>query len=345
MIIRKANELEIADWNKKIVANPDGGNIFQTLEFGKIKSTNGWNPIYLIADNIFFMVLEKQIPILGILWYVPKGPGVASADQLKPLLPPLKQFAKENKAFMVKIEPELLENDENVKKINKLGLRKQLGVQAANTVIIDTTDDIDTIQSRFSSQVRNKIRLAVKDGVVTKIVPVNDENCKLFFDMMVKTINGRSPLRDYEYFKLFWQSHDQAGTGIFMFAYANNQVICTDYIEIIGQKAYRKDAASIRDTTVRGASSLLELNAIKYLREKGVTKYDLYGSPPSDQIKNPKHPFYGFGTFKAGFNSEITDYIGCLDLIVKPFAYKIWSSGGERIYRRIYLAINHDRFY
>lgn len=340
-----ATNQEIENWNNLIIHNPDDGNIFQTKEFAEIKSGNRWKPRFVKCDKLYFMLLERKILPLGKLWYIPKGPGINNIDEIKKLLPELKNFAKENGVFVVKLEPELLKTDEIVKKITKIGLKNNRGIQAANTIILDISGTIEQIQAKFSQQTRNKVRLAIKDNVSTRLVPINDKNCKIFYDMMVKTINGRSPLRGYSYFENFWKLHDKAGTGVFMFAYDNKQVVATDFITILGYKAYRKDAATSHDSPVRGASSLLEITAINYLKERGVTKYDLYGSPPSDQIKNPKHPFYGFGTFKAGFNSEVTDYIGCLDLIVKPTAYKIWEKGGERITKKAYRTIYHELFY
>lgn len=345
MSIRFATNEEIDSWNKLVISNPDKGNIFQTYEFAKIKGKNRWTPRFIVIDSIYIMVLERKIPNLGYYWYIPKGPGINSVNGLKKILPIITIFAKQNKVFAVKLEPELIYNAELVKSLKKSGLILCKGIQAANTVLIDITDSIDDIITRFSSKTRYNIRSAKKTEIKMQSVPINNKNCKLFYDMMVSTINGRSPLRNYDYFKDYWQSHDKAGTGAFLFASCEGKIISTDFITYLGHKAYRKDAASDHSSSVRGASALLEVYAIEFLKRKGVTVYDLYGAPPSDQIKNTNHPFYGFGTFKAGFNPNITDYIGSLDLVIKPIAYKIWAKAGERLARRIYRSIYHDIFY
>jgi lipid II:glycine glycyltransferase (peptidoglycan interpeptide bridge formation enzyme) len=345
MIIRFATPQEIDNWDKLIITNPDGGDIFQTKEFADIKEFNNWTPLFIVVDNVNILILQRPITFLGAFWYVPKGPGITSVKELKELLPELRNFAKKHGVFAIKLEPELLETPDNVKKLEKLGLQKSRAVQAANTVIVDISKSIDEIIASFSSKVRGNIRAAQKADVTTEIVPITDESCALFYDMMSATINGRSHLRNFEYFKIFWQTHYNAGTGLFMFAKAGGETISMDFIMLIGKKAARKDAASTRDHSVRGASALLELEAIKYLKDKGITQYDLYGSPPSDQIKNPDHPYYGFGTFKVGFNSQVTDFVGCYDLIIKPFTYKFWHKYGERIAHRIYYYQHHDLYY
>ena len=345
MTVRFASTIEVDNWNDLIITNPDGGDIFQTAQFAGIKGANNWTPQFLVAEKMYILVLERKIPLLGNFWYVPKGPGATSTDELAKLLPELHNFAQKHHVFTIKLEPEFIETPEVIKKLKKLGLQKSKAIQAANTVIVDLSKSLDDIVAGFSSKARGNIRAAQKANVTTKIAPATDENCTLFYNMMAQTINGRSHVRNYEYFRNFWQSHDQAKTGLFMFAEAEGQVLSMDFIMAIGTKAARKDAASTRDHSIRGASALLELEAIKYLKDHGVTKYDLYGAPPSDQIKNPNHPYYGFGTFKVGFSPEVTDYVGCYDLIINPLRYKIWRKYGERIAQRVYRYQHKDLYY
>jgi lipid II:glycine glycyltransferase (peptidoglycan interpeptide bridge formation enzyme) len=345
MTARFATQLEVDQWDNHIIANPDSGNIFQTKEFGSIKSTNNWNAIYAVIDEIYILILERKIPILGNFWYTPKGPGITSVENLKKLIPEFRDFARQNNVFAIKFEPELLETPIIVKDLKKLKLKKSKNAQAANTVIVDISKSIEEITASFSSKVRGNIRAAQKANVTTEIVPISDKNCSFFYEMMKQTINGRSHVRKPEYYYNYWQTHYRAGTGLFMFAKIGNEVLSMDFITVIGSKAARKDAASTRDHSVRGASSLLEMAAIEYLKSINIKEYDLYGAPPSSQIKNPKHPFYGFGTFKVGFNPQVTDYVGCYDLAVKPTAYKFWQKYGERITRRIYYILHHDLYY
>ncbi len=345
MTARYASQSEVQTWDELVIQNPNGGSVFQTQEFAEIKESNYWEPRYIVVGELYILVLERKIPILGSFWYVPKGPGVTSADELGKLLPELRDFAKDNNVFAIKFEPELLDTTDNTGRLTQLGLSKSRVVQAANTVIVNLAQPIDAIVAGFSSKARGNIRAAQNAGVTTEVVPITDANCDFFYNMMAQTIAGRSHVRSKQYFKNFWQTHSKTGHGIFMFAKSGKEVLAMDFIMILGTKAARKDAASTRDHSVRGASALLEMNAIKYLKSQGVTQYDLYGAPPSDQIKNPNHPYYGFGTFKASFNSQITDYVGCYDLVIKPTAYKIWHKNGERIIHKIHHYRHKDLYY
>lgn len=346
MTIRFASNEEIENWDKYLITNPDGGNILQAKAFSDIKAGFHWTPRFIVVDNLYISVLERKVPILGNYWYVPKGPGVKTAEELGRILPPIKNFGKENGVFLIKFEPELINSKENIAAIKESGLIKNGEIQAAaNTVIVDTSGDIEEIFNSFSPKTRANIRAAQKTDIKSELVPVSDENCKIFYEMMINRKTGQSFIRNFAYYKNYWQSHEKAGTGFFMFAKSGNEVVSTNFITILGNKAVRKDSASSRDHPIRGASAYLELETIKYLKEKGVTNYDLFGCPPSDQIKNPNHPFYGFGVFKTGFNQNVTDYVGCCDLAIKPIAYKFWDKFGEKITRKLYLKKHHDFYY
>ena len=345
MTIRYASQTEIQSWNNQIANNPDGGNIFQGDGFARTKAAYNWNVHYLVVGEIYILVLERKIPFLGNFWYIPKGPGVLDIDSLKKILPELRKFAKQNNVFLIKLEPQFVNSKPIIIKLNKLNLKKRHGVQVPNTIFLDISKDIDDIVARFSPKTRYNIRSAKKANVVTEVVQITDESCRLFYELLVKTIHGRAHLRDFEYYQKFWKSHYDTNSGIFLFAKVNDNIISMNFIAILGKKAARKDAASTREFDVRGASALLEVETIKYLKEQGVEEYDFCGTPPSDQVKNQSHPYYGVGSFKAGFNSTVTDFIGCCDLEINPIRCMVWEKIGERIAHKIYYFQHHDLYY
>jgi lipid II:glycine glycyltransferase (peptidoglycan interpeptide bridge formation enzyme) len=81
------------------------------------------------------------------------------------------------------------------------------------------------------------------------------------------------------------------------------------------------------------------------MKEKGVTSHDLCGTPPSDQINDPNHPYYGIGRFKTSFNKEVTDYVGTYDIVIQPLFYKFWETYGERIALKLSRLLRHENYY
>lgn len=345
MNVRFATDDEKQKWDDLVKQNPDGGNDLQTAEFAKVKTFNHWRARYIICSDTAIMALEKHIPVFGKLWYIPRGPAFADAKQYQSMLSKLAGFAKASNVFLLSIDPEIIDSTENIDVLTKLGFIKSHNIQVPNTVIIDISGDIDAILAKFSPKTRYNIRAAQKANLCTKVVPINDKTCAEFYALLQETVAGKAYLRKFDYYKNYWQLHDQSDTGFFMFALNGDEVLAMDFITILGDKAIRKDAASPRSRSVRGASALLELEVIKHLQTRGVTTYDLCGCPPSNQIKNPDHPFYGVGVFKTGFNDHVTDYVGCFYLPIKPTTATIWNKYVEKLVKRIYRYAFKDLYY
>lgn len=344
MTIRLATPDERARWNTLIARNPDGGNVMQGQEFAEHKGVTGWTPVYLVADDVALTVLQKTVLPLGRYWYVPKGPGVHDVDALLALLPQLKAFAAGRGVFGIRLDPEL--PADAAAALGDAGLVRTTNVQPnVSTVVLDISGELDAIEASFGSKTRYNIRAARKAGVETRVVEVDDETCALFYRLLAETAEGSFSIRSEQYYTGFWQRHARAQTGAFLFASVDGEVVAADFLMVLGAKASRKDAASTRKRTVRGASALLEVAAIEWLKARGVTEYDLCGAPPSSEAKNKDHEHYGIGMFKTGFNSTITDFVGTFDLPVAPLRHRAWLRIGERVALKVHRVRHHESWY
>ena len=340
-----ATENEITNWNSFIAKNPDGGNILQGIEFSDQKRRDGWAPRFLLTDSIAVTALEKSIFSLGKLWYIPKGPGITSARELDRLLPELITFAKRQGVFMVKIEPELIAENETISDLLKLGLIKTRPVQPNwSTIYVDLHDDLETIMNNFPQKGRHAIRRAERDGVTVRRVESSEENCERMYKLLTETAANSFGIRSYIYYKRFWQRYAKAGLGQLFFAYFDDEIVAGAYAMVFDKKSTYKDGASIRKRTAYGASHLLQWHVIQWAKEKGSLMHDLCGAPPISESKNPDHPHYGIGLFKMSFNKEITEYIGTYDIPIHPLKYKLWTRFLEKVVRRIHLKL-YETFY
>lgn len=342
---RFASSKEISQWDELLLTNPDGGNILQATAFAQTKTTIGWKIHYLVVAGVYITALERTVPGWGKFWYLPKGPGVESPQALKKLLGGLKELGQQAKINFIRLEPEILATSDHRTALKKLGLVLKPGVQVPNTVLLDTTPEVDQILASFSSKTRYNIRTAQKHSIVIKKMPINDQTTEEFYQLLTGTLEGRAFLRPKKYLQQYWQNHADDGTGHFFFAWHNDQLVATDFITILGHKATRKDAASTRQRTIRGVSALLELEVIKFLKKQQVTSYDLCGCPPADKIKDTSHSFHGIGVFKTGFNEHVTDFVGSLDLVLSPQKYRIWQGFLEKIVKKLYFYLKRDLYF
>lgn len=344
MNVRFATQSEIQNWNQHIIANPDNGNVFASYEFAMQKETGGYKTHFIFVDDLAITVLEKNAPTLGKLWYLPKGPEVASPNELLKILKSLKPFAKKNNVFAIRIESEIDACEQQ--RIRNYGLIKSNPIiPNPSTITLDISNSLESILAGLPQKGRYAIKRAERDGVTIKNVKSSEENCKVMYNLLTETAKGQFGIRDYEYFKTFWQRFESSNFGQLFFAYFDNQIVAGAYAITFGPKSTYKDGASIRQRTAYGASHLLQWEVIKWAKENGSTLHDFCGSPPSDEINNPDHKHYGVGMFKTAFNKTVTDYIGCYDFIISPQKYQIWTKFGEKVARRLHYYKKHDSYY
>ena len=346
MDIRYATSDEVKNWNTLILANPDGGNVFQGYELAQQKKLGAWTPRYLLCNGIAITILEKKPFGLTKLWYLPKGPGVTTIRELDDILPSLRTFAEKHGVFAIKIEPELEKTNETLADLLKLGLVKVRPIQPNfSTVLIDISQPLPEVMAHLNQKGRHAIHRAERDGVVIKRVDSNDENCEKMYQLLAATAEGSFGIRSKNYYFTYWQRYANAGLGQLFFAYVGDQLVAGAYALAFGKKSTYKDGASVRERPAYGASHLLQWEVITWAKEQGSLIHDLCGAPPSDQINNPDHSHYGIGRFKTSFNKTVTDYIGAYDIVLRPTYYTFWSRFGERIVMRLSYAFHHESYY
>lgn len=344
MTARYATTEEIAKWDSLILANPDGGNVFSSFEYGEMKKLNGYTVRYILVGELAVTVLEKQTPPLGKLWYLPKGPNVTSTKQLFDVLKSLKQLAKKAGVFVIRVESELSRSCQPT--LERHGLKKAAAIiPNPSTITLDISSSLEKVLEALPQKGRHAIRRAERDGVKVTSVKTTEANCKKMYSLLSATAEGQFGIRGYSYYKEFWQSFEKAGLGQLFFAEFEGKIVAGAYAMTFGTKSTYKDGASVRERTAYGASHLLQWKVIEWAKSRGVTLHDFCGSPPSDEIGNPNHPHHGVGMFKTAFNKEIVDYIGCYDDVISTTNYKIWTKIGERVYRRLYFERTKDYYY
>lgn len=342
MTMRFANDTEIAEWNDRIVNNSDGGNVFQSVEFATQKESGNWIPRYVTSGDLSVTVLEKNVPLLGKLWYAPKGPGVTTPEQLAEFTQGVRTLAKKHRVFTVKIEPEL-PNDTD---LSALHLQPVTPIQPNfSTVLVDISENLDDVLAHLNQKGRHAIKRAMRDGVTVERVDATEANCETFYELLSDTAAGSFAIRPYEYYRAFWQRFADTGIGQLFFAYYDGKIVAGAYALVFGEKSTYKDGASIRKRTAYGASHLLQWEVITWAKERGSRMHDLCGAPPSARINDETHPHYGIGRFKTSFNKEVTDYVGAYDIVISPLKYKVWQKIGEKFVKRVWWQKYHESWY
>ncbi|VXC82121.1 Lipid II:glycine glycyltransferase [Staphylococcus sp. 8AQ] len=216
------------------VKSHPNGDLLQLTKWAETKKLTGWYSRRIaIGENGEIkgvgQLLFKKIPKLPFtLCYVSRGfvTDYDNKEALSQLLEEAKKVAKEEKAYAIKIDPdvevehgaEALKNLRNLgfkHKGFKEGLSKEY-IQPRMTMItpIDKSDE-DIIQS-FERRNRSKVRLALKRG--TKVERAGREGLKTFAHLMQITGERDGFLtRDISYFENIYDAlHEDGDAELFL---------------------------------------------------------------------------------------------------------------------------------
>ncbi|HEU5187105.1 MAG TPA: peptidoglycan bridge formation glycyltransferase FemA/FemB family protein [Candidatus Saccharimonadales bacterium] len=346
--MRFATPHEVDNWDSLIIKNPNGGDVFQTKAFAAIKASQGWTPHFVIYDvssqHVACLYITRSIPLLGELWYAPKGPGVINRTSLEHIVAANHAFAtaQARSIFAFKLEPDVPKNQGYPALLHKVHTIQP----NANTVVVDLSPSEDDIRATFRQRARRAIRQAQTAGVTVEAAPPSQKNFQHMYELYKTTgERARFHVRDLTYHKTLWQQWIQTGQGQLFFAHHQGGIVAGAFVAFVGVKGLYKDGASDRQALKNGAAHLLQWEIMRWLKSQGIARYDLHGTPPADQLENTQHPFYGLGLFKTSFAPHITEYVGTLDQPIKPAHYKQWRRFGERAAQRFEYRVRGRTFY
>ncbi|MBF2178402.1 lipid II:glycine glycyltransferase FemX [Staphylococcus warneri] len=216
------------------VKSHPNGDLLQLTKWAETKKLTGWYSRRIaVGENGEIkgvgQLLFKKIPKLPFtLCYVSRGfvTDYDNKDALSQLLEEAKKVAKDEKAYAIKIDPdvEVEHGSEALKNLRNLGFRhkgfkeglSKDYIQPRMTMItpIDKSDE-DIIQS-FERRNRSKVRLALKRG--TKVERAGREGLKTFAHLMQITGERDGFLtRDISYFENIYDAlHDDGDAELFL---------------------------------------------------------------------------------------------------------------------------------
>ena len=218
----------------------------------------------------------------------------------------------------MRIRPQLSASSENLKKLEKLGMKKSpMHLAAEHTVMIDLTSDEEEMLKRMRRQTRYEVRRAEKLGI--KVDNSNTEEIfKEFHKIQAETAKRQNFVPPN--LKMLMAEREAFGKNISIYVAKTDKGEPVAYGMIIDdgrEGAYYEAASTELNRKLPGAYALL-WQAMKDLKKKGVQRFNLWGIAPPNQ---PNHRYAGVTTFKTGFGGEIVEYVPAHDLIISRVGY------------------------
>jgi len=330
---------------KKFLESHERSNFQQSLEWAEVKKPN-WKPEVILAEDKDGKIIGslcvwiRKMPIFGNIIYASRGPvcDIHDISVMRQLTEGAKELAKKYNAFVLRVEPDILSEDQEFRKIvTNLGYK----------IKDDAKDFKDEIQPRFVFRLdikgkteeevlagfkqkwRYNIRLATKKGVVIK--EGSKEDLKDFHKIMIETGNRDGFIvRSLEYFEKMYDCLGKEHMKLLM-AYHEDIPISGVIPIFYGNKTWYLYGASSNSYRNLMPNYLLQWEMIKMAIDRKDDVYDFRGV---SGVIDETHPQYGLYRFKQGFGATFTEFIGEIYIPYKPLTYKLYKFS-EKAFRTI----------
>lgn len=299
------------------------------------------------------LLLEREaFPWLRVL-YMPKGPLLAdwsNQDLSEKILDDLAGFARQRRTLQLKIDPDLelgwgvpggddfqgcAEGKDFLEMLRRKGwVYSPEQIQFKNTVLVDLTEDEDQILARMKSKTRYNIRLSGRKGIQIRLG--GDSDLPALYRMYADTsLRAGFAIRGEAYYLKLWRSFldESKGEGDDpqaqpIIAEYEGQMVAGAVIFKFGKQAWYLHGMSLPEHSEKMAPHLVQWEAIRWAKDQGCEKYDMWGAP--DEF-DESDSLWGVYRFKRGFGGEVTLTIGAWDFPARPFSYAVYSRWLPRV--------------
>ncbi len=259
-----------------------------------------------VVENKNFTMTIHTVPFLNLkIGAIIKGPRVNSK-----LIKDLKEIAKTESLIAIRIEPNVLKNQEDINFLKSINAKKGRRLFTPESFWIDLTkNEIDLLNS-FNSKTRYNIKLAQKKGVIIKI-DNSDKSFEKYLSLTKETAQRQGFYAHSEtYHRLMWNTLKNKIAYLLVAKY-QNEILSTWILFLYNDVLYYPYGASSNSHKDVMANNLMMWEAIKFGKNKNAKIFDLWG----------KEKGKGFTKFKEGYNPQVVEFIGTWDIAFSPLYY------------------------
>ncbi|TCO06839.1 lipid II:glycine glycyltransferase FemX [Natronoflexus pectinivorans] len=314
----------------------------QSSVWADTMTLSGWSSARVIVkenDKIVCgaQILTIEIPFFGQFGYIQQGPCIKSAenDAVKLLIDQIKEFTKKNKlqfttvdmAYNLKELPQITEDKDFSPHPDRLPPEAPI----TSTLILDLTQELDTIMAGFKSGRRKSIRSGLKHGLEIRTGTRND--IELLFDLIDQTCKRRDtkPLYpDISFLYKLWDTFAPNKWVVMHIAETDGQPVCASLSFTFGDTFRNSIWGWSGDYVHLNASDVIDWKTICWAKENGFKYYDFVhldtisakailagNNHVTEEIK--ERPHYGSTFYKMRFGGDVIFYPGVYSFFPSKF--------------------------
>ena len=328
MILRECTDA--ANWDAWASAMPRA-SFLQSWEWGEFQQAGGNAPLRFLTyeeDHVVggFQGLVHQLP-LGIKYlYVPGGDQAIFQD------PATLAELKKRKLAFVRLEAFAHGQPEQPFETKGARTKPTHSRQPHQTMLLDLSQDLDTLLANMHSKTRYNIRLAERKGVHV----IEEQSADVFWQLNEQTTDrGGFKSHSKEYYERFLQLPDVHQVT----AYIGDTPIVSNLCLSYGDTFVYVHGASSSAHRNYMAPYLVQWQTIQHAKSLGFRYYDFWGVAPQVTPQEGKqatcfhnycwdetHRFAGITRFKAGFGGTPLAHPEAMDIILQPLQYQLYAA-------------------
>ncbi|MCB0195449.1 MAG: peptidoglycan bridge formation glycyltransferase FemA/FemB family protein [Anaerolineae bacterium] len=354
--VRVSEQVEDAAWDVFLEMTP-GGHHVQTSLWAQVKASLGWKAVRMIVSHRERIVAGAQfvlrpMPILGSVGYVSKGPVFATKDQkLEDLVfQKMHQVVKSHHVQHLTVQPPD-DGERFAKRLVDKGFRPgSMNVAPTATMLLDLSNDLDTLMAAMSRKTRYNVRLSQRKGITVR--EGTGKDLQAYYQLLSATGQRQnfSPYPEH-YFTELWRIFNPRGYVKLFLAEFEGELVSAQLTVPFGKTVINKLSVWSGNHGNRRPNEALQWTVIAWAKSHGYRYYDFEGIQPEaakailSQESLPDSLKQTVTSFKLGFKGQVVLFPSAFEYVYNPLFRYVYTKISPKIrkQRLVKRALKHIR--
>jgi len=331
-----ATDAEAQGWDELVVVT-GRAHLAQTAAWADVKAITGWSARRFTFDDGgarhgVAQVLMKRLPLGISVAYAPRGPLVEAARVGEAIIALRDALARERCASLL-CDPEVPSGAGVLEELARAGVRRSpVFVQPRRTLLMDLAREPEDLLAAMKKKTRQYIHKAERGGVVTE----ETHDLERFLRVLRAVASrDRFALHSRAYFEKLVTA--LGGRGEMLMARVGDDDAGALLVARVADRAWELYGGWSGAHGELRPFYLLKWRAMLRMRAKGARRYDMWGLTEHPEVasgsdaasRHAADPLAGVENFKLGFGGEVAEWVGALEVPVRPMLYPLWTLGAR----------------
>jgi peptidoglycan pentaglycine glycine transferase (the first glycine) len=338
ILVKEIDDREI--WNGFLLSHTRG-HVLQSYEWGELSTFLGGKVYRLGAFEEGKLVATMQMVVASVPlplprmrpnWlYCARGPTFERPNRavLERLLLYIQHFiARQERAIVLRVEPDIADNDEDRDLDEYLALYHRAGFQsnpnsvhARRSWILDIQPSLERLYAHFSETCQHSISLARQRGVTVREAS-NEGDFNRYYTLLKQTSEREGFfLHDKAYHQEMYHRFAETGNAVLFIAEYTGKMIAAKFLIRFGNCCWDMFSASSPIADELKAPYLLQYQSINWAKEHNCTLFDFRAiSEGMDATESESRD----DAFKQAFGGFARQHMPTQDYVYQPLLYKPW---------------------